>query len=963
MRSSCCRFLRSGLVVALMLIACREPVKPAKPFSPVDEAAALAADKPVSADVQKAQADLLAMPADATLPLDPAIKKGKLANGLTYYILPHKKPAGRAMVWLAVDAGSVLEDDDQRGLAHFVEHMAFNGTKRFPKHEIINTMRSWGMDFGADLNAHTSFDETVYKLRVPTDKPTYVATALDMLRDWAADVTFEPKEVDAERGVVNEERRLGVGAQQRMMERTLGVLFGAAYGNRFPIGTEDVILKAPRERLVQFYRDWYRPDLMAVFVVGDIVTADIEPLIAAKFGDLVGPKNPRPRPVVPVPTGRQLQTRVDTDPELPVTVASAMSVRPHASELSRNDYATWMAGLIGTAAIAERFRDLAKDPKSPLVAAFPQIDSAGRTGDLMGIVGIAKPGREKDALALVLSERARFIEKGPSQGELDRARANMIAQMKSSAAEAANQDAQDLVEEATRNFLENELMIGRVAEAALSEAVLNPLTIEDVRREWQTFAGGNTLISITGPGKQPLPTNEEVAAIAASIKVATVVDEVVPASLMEKSQLPAPGKITSEVQHPAVGATEWTLSNGVRVIWKPTTFEADTLHLSAISPGGRAYIAKNDLAAVNAALEVASASGLGAHTGPMITKILAGKSATLQTWISRQGEGFTGQAATADAEALFQQVYLALTAPRFDNDAWQAWRESTLASLAQEANDPETLGERERSLRLRKGHPATAPLTAATVKKLTLAQLRRVYTQRFANPADFVFVIVGRAEANAVRALVEQYVGSLATKPKRETMKSLRDPYASGQKVWEVKAGNEAKAEVHITSVIPGAWSRDAEADAANVGALIGERLNNRLREEMGGVYGVSAWISRPRETGAPTELMIRFGCDPKNIAALEAAIKEELQRLATSGATDSELADRKAVIARDRELALATNGYWLRVLSEAAVWNEPLDRATDERPTAARAKNEFVQALAKQFDGKSWLVVHRVAK
>jgi zinc protease len=403
---------------------------------------------------------------DAVLPLWPEVKRGTLPNGLTYYILKHGKPEKRAFLWLAVNAGAVQEDDDQRGLAHFDEHMAFNGTKRFPKAAIVNYLEKIGMRFGADLNARTGFDDTVYELEVPTDDKAFLAKGLDILHDWAGDVTYDPAEVTKERGVVKEEWRLGRGAQQRIFDKQTPVLFhGTRYAERLPIGLPEIIDKAPRDRLYKFYKDWYRPDLMAVIAVGDFDdVGTIEKEIQARFGDLKNPIDERPRGKAGVPKADGTRISIDTDRELPSTVVSVYNVLPHRPESSYKDFRRLVVEQVYQAILNERFAVISRRPDAPFAGAGAGIESETREIDLFSRQAQAKPGKVEATIASLFTEVLRVEQHGVTESELERARVILGRGYEQNDAEAATSDSRNFTEELTRNFFEHELVIGRKEE-------------------------------------------------------------------------------------------------------------------------------------------------------------------------------------------------------------------------------------------------------------------------------------------------------------------------------------------------------------------------------------------------------------------------------------------------------------------------------------------------------------------
>ncbi|HMG53195.1 MAG TPA: pitrilysin family protein, partial [Kofleriaceae bacterium] len=627
--SSIARAVASALVLALIAAGCGGAAKPTA------AATAAAPSAPAAPPPVAAPAD----PEAAPLPLWPEVVHGKLANGLTYYVLKHEKPAKRAFLWLAVNAGAVQEDDDQRGLAHFDEHMAFNGTRRFPKAEIINYLEKIGMRFGADLNARTTFDDTVYELEVPTDKPAFLDKGLDILHDWAGDVSYDPAEVDKERGVVKEEWRLGRGAQQRLFDKQVPVLFkGSRYAVRLPIGLPEILDKAPRDRLHKFYKDWYRPDLMAVIAVGDFADLGaIEAAIKTRFADLVNPANERARTAAGVPAADGTRVSIETDRELPATVVEVYNVMPHRPESSHRDFRRILVEQVYQSILNERFAVIGRRPDAPFANAGAGVGSPTRELDTFVREAQAKAGKVEAALESLFTEVLRVEQHGVTESELDRARAILTRFYEQSEAEDATSDSRTFTEEFTRNFFEGEFMVGRKAESALARKILPTVTLAEMNQLGKSFGGAdNRVILIEGPeagkgaGKAAaLPTRERVLAIVDEVahrKIEPWEDKAVNAKLMER--LPRPGKITKEHKRDDVGVTEWTLSNGVHVVIKPTDFQADQVALLGTSPGGSAIAGDKAFGNARFADDIAAIGGVGAHDADDLGKLLAGKHAT-----------------------------------------------------------------------------------------------------------------------------------------------------------------------------------------------------------------------------------------------------------------------------------------------------------------------------------------------
>jgi zinc protease len=482
---------------------------------------------PNPAPVPVAQPQPPADPDSTPLPLWPEVHQGKLSNGMSYFIMKHGKPEKRALLWLAVNAGSVQEDDDQRGLAHFDEHMAFNGTKRFPKSAIVDYLEKIGMRFGADLNAYTTWDQTVYQLEVPTDKPEFVSKGLDILRDWAGDVSYDPTEVDKERGVVLEEWRLGRGAGTRLFDKQAKVLFkGSRYADRITIGDPEIIKKAKRDTLYRFYKDWYRPDEMAVIAVGDFDPATIEKEIQARFGDIKPPANERPRPSGGVPPATGTRVSIETDKEAMGTTVNVVNLLPHRVSQSKKDYRRLLGETLYAEILNERLASLARKPDAPFVVAQGGMQALVRDIDGFDRIAQVKNGKVEDALRALFTEVIRMERFGVLPSELERARANNLRFIAEAAEQEATTDSSDFTNELTRYYFDHELMVGRVAERDLTKAILPTITVDELNALAKKFGGAeNRVIMISGPegAKAPkLPTSERVLQIVDEVQKSKV---------------------------------------------------------------------------------------------------------------------------------------------------------------------------------------------------------------------------------------------------------------------------------------------------------------------------------------------------------------------------------------------------------------------------------------------------------
>ncbi len=945
------RRLKYVMLASLATASCKHsaPTEHAKGTGPVD----------MTAEVVTVAGKVGELPPNPdALPLWSEVKKGVLPNGLTYYILPHAKPEKRAFLWLAVNAGSTSEDDDQRGLAHFDEHMAFNGTKRFPKSEIVNYLESIGMRFGADLNAYTDFDETVYQLEVPTDDAKFVDKGLDILHDWATDASYDPVEVDKERGVVLEEWRLGRGAGARLFDKQVPVIYaGTRYADRLTIGLPDTLKTAKRDTLYRFYKDWYRPDNMAVIAVGDFDPATIEKTISAKFGDIAKPAKERTKVGAGVPKPSGTRISIETDHEATGQGVTIQNLIAHRPEESAKDLARSVTEQVYTSILAERFATLARKADAPFTGAFGDISNEPREIDSFERAANVKNGKVEDCVRALFTEVVRLEKFGVTQTELDRVRTNMARNYEAAVAREATVNSRSFASEITRNYFKRELMIGAKKESELSLAVLPTITVDRLNQIGKAFGGAeNRVIVLTGPEGKPLPTKERILAIIDEVGKADIKaweDKVATEPLMKDP--PKPGKVVTETKNEKIGTTEWKLSNGARVIVKPTDFEADSVSMQAFSPGGSAMVSDKDYTDARFATIVADVGGLGNFDRETLQKMLSGKRASAQTIISETFEGLFASASPKDLETMFQLAYLGFTAPRKDAEQIEVWRANSAERLTNQLVSPEVQFGRQTTDAMFKGNVRRRPLDPDDYKKVNADKALAFYKDRFADASDFTFVVVGDVDLAKLKPLVETYLASLPTTKRkvRDIEKDLGIKRVAGVVKKEVRIGEEPKARVQLTFHGDEKWTRDNERDMALFGRVLSIKLREVLREDKGGVYGVSANGNIARAPRHERTFSVSFGCAPDRVDELVAATFDEIAKLAKDGTDEDHLAKVRATYLRERETSLKTNGAWVGWLVESARYNDDPTLILDPAPAIARMTNDNVKAAAKKYADK----------
>lgn len=905
---------------------------------------------------------------DADLPVDPKVTVGVLDNGLRYYIRENDRPEKNASLRLVVNAGSLQEEDDQRGIAHFLEHMAFNGTRHFQKMEMVNFLESIGMNFGQHLNASTSFDQTIYQLEVPWEDPAVVDKAFLILEDWASNLTLDPFEIERERGIIVEEWRSGQGAGQRIREQQYPlVYYNSRYAKRLPIGSMLVVQNAPAERFRDFYEKWYRPDLMAVIAVGDFDAAEVEREIISRFSKLENPEDAPERIEYPVPDHDRTLFSIISDPEITSTGVSIYLKVDRRDDNTGRDYRSHMLEQLYLSMLNQRLEERVISSEPPYLGASVFRSSLGRTKDTysMGINLIeSKIG---EGIETVVAEVARAARDGFSQSELDRVVADRIRQMDRYYEERENTQSAVYASEYTRAFTVNEPIPGIELERGMTRAFLTDLKVDEVNGFGEIFKRPeNRVILFTAPEKAELelPTQEELLAALESggkMDLGTYVDSVSDAPLLPVE--PTPGSIEREVFHEAIETYDWTLSNGARVLVKPTDFKADQILMSAYSEGGRSLVADDEFVAAITATMLLGESGVGPFRTIELEKKLAGTAIRLNASISENSESLSGTASPSDIEIFFKLLHLQITNPR-EGDLQEAFgsmktrlthelanREKSPYSHFQDAIDHELFGD----------HPRHQPLDVEMLEQMDAKLSLEIFKDRFQNAGDFTFVFVGAIDIDSFRGYVERFVATLPTRDKpAEHAIYLGDQPAEGKLSVDVSKGLEEKTLVRVFFNGEADWSPENRYALAFARSLLNIRLREVLREENGGVYGVSVWGNLSRLPLGSYTGGFGFSCDPGNAEMLVRLGLMEIISLQENGPRPENVHKIKELHIREHEKGLKENGFWLSNLAGFAREGRSFDEilAFPERVRAFDPR-EAQQAAINYFDMRNLLIAY----
>jgi len=887
----------AGLVVAALAASQVAPAPPALP-----------------AEVQQLAKTLA--PADP-IPVDPLITVGRLPNGLRYYVRANQLPAKRAELRLAVNAGSVLEDKDQLGLAHFVEHMAFNGSTHFPGPSVIQFMESIGMRAGPSINAYTSFDETVYMLQVPTDKPELLERAFLVLEDWAHNLSLTPAEIDKERGVIIEEWRQGRGAGARMRDKQFPILLkGARYAERLPIGTKESLETFTHDALRRFYKDWYRPDQMAIVAVGDFDKAVVEALIKKQFASVPPARTPRPRPAYEVPDQPGTQYTVATDKEATMTQISVYNKLPAREPGSVGVYRQEIVESLASSMFSLRLTDITRKADSPFVSAMAGRGSFVRTKESATLNAIPKEGAVDRALDALLVEAARVSRFGFVAAELDRQKRATLRRYEQYLAEKDKHESMVLANELVRNFTVKETIPGPALEYALHLRFLPGITLDEVNavaREW--MRDQNRVVMVTAPEKPGLavPDETKLAAVVAGIdarEITAYADTVGSQPLMER--LPEAGAIVKTTAKEAYGITEWDLSNGVKVVLKPTTFKQDEIVFRATSPGGTSLASDQDFVPARTASQVVSVTGVGQFSATDLRKVLAGTIASVSPIIGDTEEGLSGRASPKDLETMFQLVHLTFTAPRADQEAFAAHKAQGKAILANQQASPAFAFAQTLQSALTGDHPRARQMTAETIDQMNMEKSLAFYNDRFADASDFTFVFVGSFTLETMQPLVTRYLASLPSIKRVEKWKDAGVQQPKGVVEKTVRKGLEPQSRAAIVYTGPFQYTRDQRVAIRALAMLLQTKLRERVREELGGTYGVgvsAGYTIIPRQEYS---FSIQFACSPERLDELVKVVFDEIEALKKNGPTEQQVSDVREGLVREFETNNQQNSYLL---------------------------------------------------
>lgn len=856
---------------------------------------------------------------ETTVPTDPDFRIGKLANGLTYYIRHNTEPAGRASYYIIQNVGAILEKDNQNGLAHFLEHMAFNGTKHFPDKGILNTLERHGVAFGRNINAYTSFDETVYNLSdVPVDKPGLIDTSLMILADWSDFLTLNEEEIDKERGVIIEEWRSRRNASWRMMTQMLPVLFeGSQYAVRDIIGDTAVIKNFEPETLRNFYHDWYRTDLQAIAVVGDIDIDAVEAKIKEIFSPIPAVDNPLPRPQNLLVPKQGTKYLLITDPEAPETSVSLI-IHDREPDLRKKDIDYIRDGYVVALMnrmMGSRFSEIVQKGTPPFVnGSLNYSDFLARDYNALVLSATVREDQEAMAFEAALTELERVKRHGFTKGELERAKATMLANFENMYKQRDKISNDRWASQASDHFLTGEPIPSLDLQYEYYKKILPEITLEEVSARLQgLISDDNSFIVVEGPDDRDHLSEAEAFELVNKVKTADIKPYEDLTGGTDLIGEPLPGaEVIKSVALPQFSATEWTLSNGAKVVFRHADYEKDNVTLSGYAFGGESLYHDSLAPSLSLFPAVISMYGAGEFDNVALTKMLAGKKASVSLGLQETLQTVSGSSTPKDFETMMQLLYLRFAQPNYNREAYDAIIGRYTAVITAMQKNPNKIMSDSLQMNMTGYHPRTFLMTPESMKLISYDDVNYIYQTAFDDASAFTFFITGNIDEEVAREMAARYIGSLPSKQGSETWKDLGMDQPEGT----------VRKEIAIPLAVPKAtvimsYSADSKFVPSNY--LKMEVLKNildlvyteKVREEEGGTYGVSLNTSSEKRPQEKTNLLIAFECDPARAPELKEIIYRELADIARNGPSQVNLEKAVSNMLKTREEEREHNSYW----------------------------------------------------
>lgn len=890
------------------------------------------------------------------LPADPELRMGKLANGFSYYIRRDDQTKNRVELYLANKVGSVLEDDDQQGLAHFVEHMNFNGTKHFPKNELVNYLQKAGVRFGADLNAFTTFDETVYQLPIPTNDPSLLKNGLLIMRDWAQEAILDSLEIEKERGVILEEERLGKGARDRMSRQTLPVLLNhSRFANRLPIGKDEILTTFKPEVLRRFYHDWYRPDLQALIVVGDVDVNEVEQLIKAQFSDLKNPNSERKREAYHVPLTGKEQFLAVTDKEMPVTSIEIMFKQPATLVNTEVAYLEAMKVDVLVQLLANRrTAEASKESNPAFVNMNTSITSLFGKINLFDFAVVPKSGQVKEGFQQAWRSLQRIKRFGFTAGELENVKKVLLTSLEEGYKQRNQIPSKVYVKQYQTMFLSGETAPGIPWEYQFRKSNIAGITLKDLMLVLDKYLSSkdvDVLVAAPEKDKAIVPTAQNIRQWMEEVKEENIrpfTDTTKAGTLMAVK--PQAGKVVKKEMSAALNLTTLTLSNGLKVVLKPTTFKKDQITYTGFCSGGTALYDHSDYDAASMASQMINNMGAGNLDPQQLARTTIGKQAGSAVGMTLDASVVTGGGSNADLETALQLTWLQITQPRQDTVIFNKQINKLLENLKMQGIDPNSVFNDSVGYITGNYNYRFAPMTAARIKSITMKRMFDIYKERFADASGFTFVFVGDFKVDAITPLLEQYLGSLPSLNRKNVTRDLDIHAPRGILVKKIHKGTEDKANVRVMLHDDYTYNAVNNLAIKALGEILEVKIVQHLREEESEVYSPSVQSAYHKLPDSRFAYLINFGCAPKNVDHLVAMVSKDMKALAENGAEADDLLKFKAAYEKSHETILQDNSFWMKYLSGQLQDGESLLAVLDTQKDLDQLTLASLEEAAKKY-------------
>lgn len=898
------------------------------------------------------------------LPQDPNVVVGKLPNGITYYLRHNEEPKNRASFYIIRNAGSLLENDDQDGLAHFLEHMAFQGTKNFPGKGIITTLEKYGVAFGRNINAYTAHNETVYNLSsVPTNDPSLLDTCVLILHDWSYYLTLDDQEIDNERGVISEEWRTRRTSGFRMQKQMFPVLFkGSQYAIRDVIGSLDVIKNFKYQTIKDFYHKWYRTDLEAIAIVGDFDIKEMEQRVKDIMSKVPAIENPTPRPFFEIPSHDEIYYCLATDKEAQASSISITTVLPEAPAAERNTHAYLKDNIVSSfynSMISSRISEIMQQANPPFLGGNIGYGGFVRGYNSYNVSTTAKPNQEDIALESILTENERVKRFGFTTTELERVKTNMLVGLESAYKEKDKTDNESYIQEMQNHFLEQSPMIDFEYYYQFAKQIIPTITIEEVNakaKEWNTDK--NRTIVVSGPSEDAKHlTREEVLAIMDKVSKADIQpyqDAVNNASLINEELTGS--KVVKTKRLPEFNAVEWTLGNGAKVVFRKADYDKDAVSLSSYSKGGTSLYDIDMLPSAANAASFTRNFGVGEFDAITLKKLLTGKMASCSASIGGMSEAVSGSSTPKDFETMLQLLYLRFEKPRFDQEVFESIMNRNRAMLPNMLKNPQKIMQDSMQQIMTNYNPRSLIYNEKYLDQISLEKIEQVYRDRIKDASDFTFFIVGNIDEDVVKPLVEKYIGSLKSENRKETWRDNQVRGPKGKTVKEIELALETPKSTVITN-----FSKDMKYSIYHnicnniLQGILDLRYTENIREKEGGTYGVGVEAGSIREPYSNYSMTTSFDCDPAKANHLKSLIYAEIDKIMKEAPTQEEMNKIISNMKKNREQSKNHNGYWMNVIYGYYVngvnSNDPKNFDNIINKLTPKDIQKFARALFKDAD------------